>query len=84
MRLLLQEEIWTTHLTITLTQIVYNCFICKRKRQFSSQPKLGNLSAFRFEKTPAAFENIGIDYFGPSRVYQKINAPANSSAFSLV
>ena len=68
---ILQQEHWMTHLTTTLKQLIYNCFICKRQRQLPSQAKMGNLPEFRFAKTPAAFEDIGIDYFGPFPVYQK-------------
>ena len=71
MRVILQQEHWMTHLTTTLKQIIYNCFICKRQRQLPSQPKMGNLPEFRFAKTPAAFEDIGMDYFGPFPVYQR-------------
>ena len=63
MRVILQQEHWMTHLTTTLKQIIYNCFICKRQRQLPSQPKMGNLPKFRFAKTPAAFEDIRMDYF---------------------
>ena len=71
MRVILQQEHWMTHLTITLKQIIYNCLICKRQRQLLSQPKMGNLPEFRFAKTPAAFEDIGMDYFGHFPVYQR-------------
>ena len=70
MRVILQQEHWMTHFTTTLKQIIYNCFICKRQRQLPSQPKMGNLPDIRFAKTPAAFEDIGLDYFGPFPVYQ--------------
>ena len=78
MRVKLQQEHWMTHLTTTLKQIIYICFICKRHRQLPNQTKMGNLPEFRFAKTPAAFEDIGLDYF------VEINAPANTSAFSPV
>ena len=32
---------------------------------------MGNLSEFRFAKTPAAFEDIGMDCFGPFLVFQR-------------
>ena len=70
MRVVLQQEHWITHLTTTLRQIIYNCFICKR--QLPSQPKVGILPAFKFARTPAAFEDIGFDYFGSFPVYKKI------------
>ena len=59
------------HLTTTLKQIIYNCFICKRQRQLPNQPNSLVNPEFRFAKTPAAFEDIGIDYFGPFTVYQR-------------
>ena len=70
-RKILQQEHWMTHLTTTLKQRIYNCFICKRQRQLPSQPKVGNLPEVRFAKTPAAFEDIGLDYFGHFPVYQR-------------
>ena len=71
MRVKMQQEHRMTHLTTTLKQTIYNCFICKRQRQLASQPKMGNLPEFRFAKTPAAFEDIGIDYFGPFSEYRR-------------
>ena len=58
-------------MTTTLKQTIYNCFICKRQRQLPSQPKMGNLPEFRSAKTPAAFEDIGMDYFEPFPVYRR-------------
>ena len=43
---------------------------------------MSNPTEFRFVKTPAAFDDIGIDYFAP--IYQAINASTNTSAFSPV
>ena len=60
MKVTMQQEHWITHLTTTLTQIIYNCFIYNR--QLPSQPKMSILPEFIFAKTPAAFEDIGIDY----------------------
>ena len=68
MRVILQQKHWMTHLTTILKQKFYNCFICKRQRQLPSQPKMCNLPVFSFAKTPAALEDIGIDYFEPFRV----------------
>ena len=71
-RVKLYQEHWITHLTTTLKRIIHICFICKRRqRQLPSQPKMCNLPEFRFAKTLAAFEDIGIDYFGPFLVYQR-------------
>ena len=67
MDVILQQEHWMTHATTTLEQIVNNCIIFKPQRQFLNQPKMGNLSDIRFAKTPPAFEDIGIDYFVPTR-----------------
>ena len=58
-------------MTTTLKQIIYICFICKRQRQLPVQPKMGILPEFKFAKTPAAFADIGMDWFGPFPVYQR-------------
>ena len=71
----LREQYWITGMTTAVRKVLNDCVYCKKYQARLETQKMGNLPMDRISAT-RAFENSGVDYFGPLRVkvgynYQK-------------
>ncbi|XP_064625920.1 uncharacterized protein LOC135486753 [Lineus longissimus] len=63
----LRERYWVTGVTVAVKQVLKDCVLCKKYQARLQTQKMGNLPIDRISAT-RAFENSGVDYFGPLEV----------------
>ncbi|XP_064631613.1 uncharacterized protein LOC135489914 [Lineus longissimus] len=63
----LRERYWVTGVTVAVKQVLKDCVLCKKYQARLQTQKMGNLPIDRISAI-RAFENSGVDYFGPLEV----------------
>ena len=63
---------WVLQFKTLMKKISNRCYECRRQRQLNSQPQMSDLPSYRFSVKPVAFEETGVDFFGPFEIYSQI------------
>ena len=67
---ILREEFWIPAGKSKVRQVLTKCFFCKRESMKTRHPLMADLPLERIDSRCHAFQNVGVDYFGPILIKQ--------------